>query len=467
MNQRQNATRFRVVVVVLVFVACLVPLSASAHGGLPEGPRQTYTQTVGRYELAVIIEAPPAVPAPLFVDIVPKHLMDPTMISLRVAPLGAALEATQATGVEVLPGEQGIFTSRLEVDRVGPWELEVSIAAPEGTSTALVPFTVTVAPLPPFTVPLLVSLASLFLLMLAGVVVAAMNQGRPQLSRAWLDRLLGYAIFASAIASVIFGVQQIIASTEALPSYAAPVSSGRPHANIDLQTEPSVPTASQSLTLTLDLSDGGTGQPVDDLVSHHDALMHLVVLDHTGTFMTHQHPPRVAPGRFTIVITPDRPGSYTAYAEIQRQDSGTQVVARSFEVAGSGVPPPPAAPGLGTRTVNDVQVAVASSLTPLRVGKQTTLTFAFSHHQAPLTDIQPYLGMAGHLFARSDDGMTFAHVHAAEPVAPSDPRAVPVSYGPNVRFAYTFPKPGTYQVWAQFRRSNEILTVPLTLEVAP
>jgi hypothetical protein len=465
---RSNSVVFnRALAGLFVLAACLVPTAASAHGGLPEGPRQIYTQTVGRYELAVIIEAPPAVPAPLFVDIVPKQPLDPSMISLRLAPRGAAFEEAPATGVEALPGEQSVFTSRLEVDRAGPWELEVSIVAPEGTSTALIPFMVRVAPLPPFTVPLLLSLGSLFLLMLAGVVVAAMNQGRPQRSRVWLDRLLGYAIFASAIASIIFGIQQVIASTEALPSYAAPVGSGRPHANMDLQTEPGAPTAGQPLMLTLDMSDGGTGQPVDDLVSHHEALVHLVVLDETGAFMTHQHPPRVAPGRFTITITPDRPGTYTAYAEIQRQDSGTQVVARSFRVSGPAAPPQVPAPGLGERTIDDVQIEVASSLTPLRAGKQATLTFALSHHQAPLADIQPYLGMAGHLFARSEDGMTFAHVHAAEPVAPSDPRAVQPRYGPTVRFAYTFPKPGTYQLWAQFQRDNQILTVPLTLEVAP
>lgn len=467
MTKRHIAARLRVVAVILALAACLIPVSVAAHGGLPEGPRQIFTQTVGRYELAVMIEAPPAVPAPLFVDIVPTHPLDPSMISLRLAPRGVGLAQQPATGVEALPGDQRLLTSRLEVNQAGPWELEVTIAAPEGTSTALIPFMITVAPLPPFTIPLLVSLGSLFLLMLAGVVVAAMNQGRPQLSRAWLDRLLGYAIFASAIASIIFGVQQAVASAEAPPPDTALVSSGRPHVNMDLRTEPAVPTAGQSLTLTLDLSDGGTGQPVDDIISHHEALVHLVVLDETGAFMTHQHPPRGAAGRFTLSIRPDRPGTYTAYAEIQRQDSGSQVIARSFTVSGQAVAAQLPAPGLGLRTVDDVQIEVASSLTPLRAGKQTTLTFTLSHHQMPLTDIQPYLGMAGHLFARSGDGMTFAHVHAAEPVAPTDPRASPVSYGPAVRFAYTFPKPGTYQVWAQFRRSNEILTVPLTLEVTP
>jgi hypothetical protein len=467
MNQIKKYLLYRALAAFMIVGACLVPVSASAHGGLPEGPRQTFTQTVGRYELAVIIEAPTAVPAPLFVDIVPKHPIDPSMISLRLAPRGSAIEEEPATGVEALPDEQSVFTSRLEVDQAGLWELEVSIAAPEGTSTALIPFTVTVAPLPPYTIPLLLSLGSLFILMLAGVIVAAAKQGRPYLARTWLDRLLGYALFASAITSIIFGIQQIVASNQALPSYASPGSSGRPHANMDLQTEPIAPIAGQPLTLTLDLTDGGTGQPVDDVISHHEALLHLVVLDETGAFMTHQHPSRVGPGRFRLVITPDRPGGYTAYAEIQRQDSGTQVIARSFSVAGPSAQPQAPAPGIGERTVGDVEIAVASSLTPLRAGKQATLTFALSHHQVPLTDIQPYLGMAGHLFARSANGMTFAHVHAAEPVAPSDPRASPVSYGPNVRFVYTFPKPGTYQVWAQFRRSYEILTVPLTLEVVP
>jgi hypothetical protein len=218
--------------------------------------------------------------------------------------------------------------------------------------------------------------------------------------------------------------------------------------------------------LTFDLSDGSTGQPVDDLLPHHEALLHLVVVGADGAFFAHLHPARQAPGRFAIGLTPDRPGRYTAYAEIERQDSGVQVVARDFEVGGAAAPAAPPPPGLCAREVGDIHVVVASSLAPLRAGRQATLTFSFSQAGTPVADIQPWLGMAGHLIARSADGMIYGHIHAAE-VVPPETLAPAVLYGPDVRFAYTFPQPGRYQLWGQFRRAGALVTVPLAVEVEP
>jgi hypothetical protein len=122
---------------------------------------------------------------------------------------------------------------------------------------------------------------------------------------------------------------------------------------------------------------------------------------------------------------------------------------------------------LGARDIGELQVQVASSLTPLRAGHQATLTFSFSRGGAPVKDIQPWLGMAGHLIARSADGVIYSHIHAAEVTPPLDPLTTAIRYGPAIRFAYTFPQPGRYQLWGQFRRAGAIVTVPLLVEVEP
>jgi hypothetical protein len=240
---------------------------------------------------------------------------------------------------------------------------------------------------------------------------------------------------------------------------------GRPHANLALQTTPEMPESGRPLTLTLSLSDGSSGLPVEDLIPHHEALVHLVVISADGAYYTHIHPPRTAPGQYAVALTPDRPGRYTAYAEIQRQDSGTQVIARDFEVAGATVAAARPAQGLGPREVAGMQVDVTSSLTPLKAGKQATLTFSFSSAGKPVSDLQPWLGMAGHMIARSADEAIFAHVHAVGPMAASGIAASGTVYGPNIRFVYTFPQPGRYQVWGQFRHAQQIVTVPLEVTV--
>ena len=49
--------------------------------------------------------------------------------------------------------------------------------------------------------------------------------------------------------------------------------------------------------------------------------------------------------------------------------------------------------------------------------------------------------------------------------APTGPFAAAVSYGPAIQFVYTFPQPGRYQLWGQFKRNGAIVTVPVSVEV--
>jgi hypothetical protein len=303
--------------------------------------------------------------------------------------------------------------------------------------------------------------------MILSVALEGVARVRQRALPVWVNRLLGYALFACVLVAVIFGVQQFLESVQsAQASLGGAQATGRPHANVALRVDPAAPEVGQPLTLIFDLSDGSTGLPVDDLLPHHQALMHLVVVDADGAFFAHLHPSRLAPGRFAIGLTPDRPGRYTAYVEIERQDSGVQVIARDFQVGGASASPVSPAPGLGARDIGDLHVVVASSLAPLRAGRQATLTFSFSQGGAPVADIQPWLGMAGHLIARSADGMLYGHIHAAE-VMPPESVASTVLYGPHIRFAYTFPQPGRYQLWGQFRRAGALVTVPLVVEVEP
>ncbi|HEX5689630.1 MAG TPA: hypothetical protein VFX76_06500, partial [Roseiflexaceae bacterium] len=332
---------------------------------------------------------------------------------------------------------------------------------PAGSGMARIPFTIVVAPMSSTTVMLLAAIGTLIGLMILNIALEGVARMRGRKLPGLVTRGIGYAIFACVIVGVIFGVQQFRDSIQSAQA-AQTGSLGRPHVNIALSTDPAKPQAGQPLALTLDLSDGSTGLPIDDVVSHHDALMHLVVIDESGAFFAHVHPGRQAAGRYAIDLTPDRPGRYTAYAEVERQDSGVQVIARDFEVGGAAVAAAPLAPGLGERDIGDVHVNVRSSIEPLRAGRQATLTFSLSTKDGPLHDLQLWLGMPGHLIVRSDDGMILGHVHAAEQLPPVEMLDT-VRYGPDIRFVYTFPQPGRYRLWGQFQRNGEIITVPLSV----
>jgi len=332
---------------------------------------------------------------------------------------------------------------------------------------ARIPFTIAAQPLPAGSIGLFAALGGLVVLMIVSITLAAVAQRRGRRPPGWASWAIGQAMFACLIAAAIFGAQQFSAAIQGAQaaSDAATTGFGRPHANMAVHTAPGTAQAGQPITLTIDLSDGATGLPIDDLVPHHEALLHLVVVSADGAFYAHVHPPRVGPGRYAIALTPDRPGRFSAYAEIQRQDSGAQLIVRDFDVGGAAVGPPARFQGLGSRSIDGLDVNVASSLAPPKAGRQATLTFSFSQGGRPVADLQPWLGMGGHLIARSADGAIFAHVHAAGPMAPSAAMATSVSYGPDISFVYTFPQPGRYQVWGQFRRAGTIVTVPLEVVV--
>ena len=458
----------RALLIAILALVLVVPGRALAHGG-HTGLMQTFTQQFGPYEIAITVEIPPTTPSPLYLDIAPQQDMAGVTMRFRVAPRGQSFDATPVAEVQGNAGTQGIYFSQLDVDRFGDWDLEVDVSGPNGGGIARIPFTIVAQPLPDGSIGLFAGLGGLVLLMVASITLAAITQRRGRPAPGWANWLIGQAMFACLIVAVIFGIQQFSTAVQRAQASADPtlalLGTGRPHANLALHTTPDLAQAGQPLTLTLDLSDGSTGLPVDDLIPHHDALIHLVVISADGAFYTHVHPPRSAPGHYAIALTPDRPGRYTAYAEIQRQDSGTQVIARDFEVGGAAVGVVQPAPGFGSREVAGMLVDVSSSLMPLRAGKQATFTFSFSRDGAPVNDLQPWLGMGGHMIARDTTGATFAHVHAIGPMAPSGLLASGVVYGPDIRFAYTFPQPGSYQIWGQFRHGQQIVTVPLEVTV--
>jgi hypothetical protein len=101
----------------------------------------------------------------------------------------------------------------------------------------------------------------------------------------------------------------------------------------------------------------------------------------------------------------------------------------------------------------------------------------------PATDVEPYMGMAGHAEIVSSDLSVFAHIHPAGSVSmaaldlanggPSGmqvtigaiappgmtmPMGSAVSIAPEIGFPYGFPKPGEYRIFVQIKRAGQVET---------
>ena len=228
--------------------------------------------------------------------------------------------------------------------------------------------------------------------------------------------------------------------------------------------------------LTVEVRDAETGALVGDLVRTHQVWMHMILTrTDLGTF-DHVHPePTGIPGVFTVRATFPTAGEYLVHTEFRRNGQmGDVLDAHTVTVAGRQ---PTAAPvpteDVRSWTGDGVRIGLDGTATA-GATSDLELTFAHLDHTGavtgPVTDLQPYLGAAGHVVVMRADGSTFAHRHAETFDADDRPiLALPgTTFGPQLALHVRFDQPGAYRLWAQFALGDgTVVTAPFVLHVGP
>ncbi len=255
-------------------------------------------------------------------------------------------------------------------------------------------------------------------------------------------------------------------------------------------TTPPHPVPGRPVPLVLAIHEAPSGRIVRDFEVVHTKRLHFLLVSAGLTYFEHQHPQLGPDGRFRIAWAFPRAGRYFLFADFTPADGDNQILRTTLDIGGmsSGreIPTPRLVPDAGqTKTVGDSRVRLSVRPGALRAGRQMLLTYTFTDlSDRPRTDMQPILGVMGHLIALRDDARTIVHTHALHGVQPGSygaamlamrqagqPEVVPVTpemvteSGPAFTFKLTPPKPGRYKLWAQFQRQNRWLTVPFTVEV--
>jgi hypothetical protein len=128
---------------------------------------------------------------------------------------------------------------------------------------------------------------------------------------------------------------------------------------------------------------------------------------------------------------------------------------------------------------------------PLAANHFVWLRFRLEDPQGKLaTDVEPYMGMAGHAEIVRSDRSVFAHIHpdgsvamAALELAQKNPSASAPANGndsatmtmqmpmgsmpPEVSFPYGFPKAGRYRIFVQIKRAGQVETGVFDTQVMP
>ncbi|MFF3671826.1 hypothetical protein [Microtetraspora malaysiensis] len=428
---------------VLCLAAALVlamAAPAAAHN-VTAGADLRIAQTIACAEVTVVVKGTTRVPGPLRIGVIAYQPVSGLPIGLEVRSVEDGHTVTGTVQAAANPQY-----TQLQVERTGPHELKLSA----GNETAVIPFRVLVAR----------GSAGDFLIygglfVAAILLVGGLLSGAPARPGRAMAMAAGAAAGVTVAAMVVVFESQIPAPPPegAAPTPTTSTAGGRPYVQARMETLPARPEAGEEFTLRVDLIDGSTGRSVDDLTAHHEALAHVVVTSEDGRYFRHVHPLRTAPGHLEVRLTADRPGRYLAHAEIEREDSGGQLVAADFTVGGTakasqkadtvsrsgqtGEPATPAGPTGTPRLQPAVPVA----------GRPTTIELGTP------AGVRTWLGMTGHLLIRSQDGRFFGHVHEM-----GAPRS-------RVRFTFSFPEPGRYLAWVQYATADRIVTAPFTVNV--
>ncbi|MBA3443086.1 MAG: hypothetical protein H0T92_24845, partial [Pyrinomonadaceae bacterium] len=256
-------------------------------------------------------------------------------------------------------------------------------------------------------------------------------------------------------------------------------------------TEPAEAKAGEPVTLSFTVKDA-KGAPVRDLQVVHEKPMHLLVISSDLAEFYHLHPEPHPDGTYRVRHTFPSGGAYKLYADFTPPGGDQIVDQHNLMVAGDERPRTPLVEDkTQTKRADSLRVTMRPDK-PLRAGNEVMLNFAIADAKTgkPATDLQPYLGALAHFVIISEDTTDFLHAHPMTRDEMSDMSGMqghgddhgstPHSHDPaelkqkaqaqvsqsEVAAHTIFPRAGLYKVWAQFKRSGQVITVLYVVHVA-
>lgn len=244
-----------------------------------------------------------------------------------------------------------------------------------------------------------------------------------------------------------------------------------PQARVALEAperiEPQVPTA---LSFSLTEEDGTPAI----LSIEHERILHVIIVGADMQTFAHIHPDDAGiidatRSEFTVTHVFPQAGQYVVAVDYMH---GLKHESKQFTVSVGE----PGAPEIATYDSpgSFASYDVEMKYIPPLIGSVATLQYTISKEGKPVTDMVPYLGAPMHLAIVKNDLSEFMHthgeVHPPGYIAPTSLKnhvhtPPPAQFGPVVEAHVEFPSPGTYTVFGEFKRGEEVVTTRFTLRV--
>lgn len=194
---------------------------------------------------------------------------------------------------------------------------------------------------------------------------------------------------------------------------------------------------------------GPDGEAVTRFDVEHTKRMHLVLVRRDASHFQHVHPVMGDDGTWSVPITIDQPGSYRAFADFT--PAGGEPMTLGVDLAVPGDFRPVRHEPSRIAHVDGYEVRLVGDLAP---GRTSPVTVSVSKDDRPVTDLEPYLGAAGHLVALRTGDLAYLHVH---------PDGSGEAGAGDVKFAVEVPSAGTYRLFLDFRHGGTVHTAEFTV----
>jgi len=470
-----------------ILVLLLFPAVAVAHIGSPD---VYFEGKAGPYSVRVVVRVPPVIPGVAEVEVrtLSGNANSVRMVPLRIQGLGAELAPVADVGQRSTDDPQ-LFHAGLWLMQRGAWKVQVMVEGDLGRGDLSVPVAAAPTMMRPMQWPLRSLLGVLTMVLVIGFVGmagAAVREGMSAPGTTALPATFGRArktmIFTSVFGVVVLALGGLWWKAEAADTarwiYAVP----RLKASL---------TAPNTLAVKLEKPDtAGWAQRIklNDLVPDHGHLVHLFLLRVPQLDrIVHLHPNlngANGEGQF-LQMLPDIPaGHYQVFADIVHETGfpETQIGEIILPEIRTGLPQgddssATALPFNQSTSSPAAKLDDGMRMTWLneprfRAGEAVGLRFRVEDAAgAPATDLEPYMGMAGHLIVVREDCKVFAHLHPgwSAPMATvelasgasgmkSMQHVSHSAVSPEIVFPYGFPEVGRYRLFVQVRRAGNVET---------
>ena len=216
---------------------------------------------------------------------------------------------------------------------------------------------------------------------------------------------------------------------------------------------------SAHLTLT---NIGGDPITLDQLREVHTRKIHLLIIDGSLTDYHHEHPvPSGIPGRYDFSFTPQKPGTYRVWADVQPVATDIQEFAMTVIPAATAAEALQTGPDRLTNTVNGLHYAIQFEQ-PVKSGEPVRATLHITQADGSgYAQLEPIMGAFAHIVGFRDDRTSALHIHPEM----ARPLSVVDRGGPDLQFRFYAAKPGFYRLFVQVQRNGVPEFVSFALNV--